>query len=55
MTNTIPSVSSVATDVANGAGSALIGAITTSLPLVFPVLAVLFAVRFVLSKIGFGR
>lgn len=43
---------SVAQSVAGTAGNLLVGTITTALPYVLPVLAVLFAIRFVLGKIG---
>lgn len=45
VTNTVASV-------AGTAGNLLVGTITSSLPVVLPVLAVLWGIRFTLGKIG---
>ena len=50
--NTFPTVTSVSQDVAAQAGGQLIGAIEGSLPFILPVLAILFAIRYTLAKIG---
>lgn len=49
---TYPGVGTVASDVANLAGGQIIQAITNTLPFVLPVLAVLWAIRYTLAKIG---
>ena len=52
--NGIPQVNDVAQNVAALAGGQIIGAIESTLPYVLPVLAVLYAIRFTLGKIGLG-
>lgn len=55
MNNTgLPTVQQVSENVAALAGGQIIGAIQSTLPFVLPVLAVLWAIRFTLSKIGLG-
>ena len=52
MNGSLPTVNDVAQNVAALAGGQIIGAIQSTLPFVLPVLAVLWAVRYTLAKIG---
>ena len=52
MNNTFPTVQGVASNVASQAGGELIGAFQSVLPYTLPVLAILWAIRYTLAKIG---
>lgn len=54
MNNTFPTVGTTVADLAQAIGGTVIGTITESIVVILPILAVLWAIRFVLKKVGFG-
>jgi hypothetical protein len=50
---TIPQVNEVITSLAANVGNTVISTITTSIGVILPALAVLWAIRYVLGKLGF--
>lgn len=53
MNNTIPTVTDVISGLATQVGNTVINTITTSVVVILPALAVLWAIRYVLGKLGF--
>jgi hypothetical protein len=55
MTPTIPSVTEVITSLSASVANTVISTLTTSIVVILPALAVLWAIRYVLAKVGFGN
>lgn len=53
MENSIPTVTQVITGLATDVANTVIQTITTSIVVILPALAVLWAIRYVLAKLGF--
>lgn len=53
MNNSLPTVAEVITGLSTSVASTVISTITTSVVVILPALAVLWAIRYVLGKVGF--